>query len=284
MRVIPKTAKVKVQFFKNITIADTIIALIGLAIIVVLFISNLGIPRFILMGITLIIFVSLFIPYDGERFYIFIVNFAKYLFSEKKYSKEVPMGQSNIEFFLPFKNISDGFIEYNEYFAGVLQIDPREFRLLSGFRQDQMIDNYFGSIVRSIAGNTKASIVKIDRKLSFEAYCELEEKKKDILYKLSDEGEMTRDELFSREKVIDDRIRIYKELNDETPITKPFYYLVVYDDNKNIIKEILDNAVKTFLEIGMTSHILDDKEIGIFLKYNYTNKFDEKERFLKKVI
>lgn len=291
MRVIPKTAKVKVQFFKNITIADTIIALLGLSIFVVLFISNLGIVRFILMGLTLIIFVALFIPYDGKRFYIFLVNFAKYLFSEKKYTKDVSMGQSNIEFFMPFKNIRDGFIEYNEYYAGVLQIDPREFRLLSGFRQDQMIDNYFGSIIRSITGNTKASIVKIDRKLSFEAYCDLEEKKKDILYRLAEEKEMTKEELFAREKVINDRIRIYKELNDETPISKPFYYLVVYDDNKNIIKEILNNAVKTFLEIGMTSHILDDKEIGIFLKYNYTNKFEEKdvnvlepEEFLKWVI
>ena len=291
MRVIPKTAKVKVQFFKNITIADTIIALLGLTIIVFLFISNLGITRFILMGLTLLIFVCLFIPYDGDRFYLFLVYFAKYLFSEKKYTKNVPMGQSNIEFFLPFKNINDGFIEYNEYYAGVLQIDPREFRLLSGFRQDQMIDNYFGSIIRSIAGDTKASIVKIDRKLSFEAYCRQEEKKKDILYKLADEEEMTRDELFAREKVINDRIRIYKQLNDETPITKPFYYLVIYDENKNVIKEILNNAVKTFLEIGMTSHILDDKEIGIFLKYNYTNKFEEKdvevlqpEEFLKWII
>ena len=76
MRVIPKTAKVKVQFFKNITIADTIIALLGLTIIVFLFISNLGIARFILMGLTLLIFVCLFIPYDGDRFYLFIVYFA----------------------------------------------------------------------------------------------------------------------------------------------------------------------------------------------------------------
>ena len=44
---------------------------------------------------------------------------------EKKYTKDVSMGQSNIEFFMPFKNIRDGFIEYNEYYAGVLQIDPK---------------------------------------------------------------------------------------------------------------------------------------------------------------
>ena len=68
MRVIPKTAKVKVQFFKNISIADTVIGLIALAIIALLFISNLGVARFILMAVVLILAIGLFIPFEGQRF------------------------------------------------------------------------------------------------------------------------------------------------------------------------------------------------------------------------
>ena len=48
--------------------------------------------------------------------------------------------------------------------------DPREFRLLTGFRQDQIIDAHFGKIIRSISGTTRATIIKIDRKLLLDDY------------------------------------------------------------------------------------------------------------------
>ncbi len=275
MRVIPKTAKVKVQFFKNISIADTIIGLIALAIIALLFISNLGIARFILMAVVLILAVGLFIPFEGQRFYIFFAHFIKYLFSIKKYSQEDLKAKTNVEAFLPFKNINNNYIEYSNYFAGVLQIDPREFSLLSEFRQNQMIDENFGKIIREISDKSKASIVKIDRKLNFESYIEDEERKRDALYKLFEEKELSKQELDSRAKVIDDRIRTYKTLTFDDPVKKPFYYLVVYDENTQVIDSILEDAIATFKAIGMSSHILDSKELGIFIKYNYTSNFDE---------
>ena len=178
---------------------------------------------------------------------------------------------------MPYKNIKDNFIEYSAYYAGVLQIDPREFGLLSEFRQNQMIDENFGRIIREIIDHTKATIVKIDRKLSFEAYAKLEEKKKEELQKLFENGELTEEELNSRLKIIDDRIRIYNDLTDENPVIKPFYYLVVYDHNKDTITEILNDSIEIFQGIGMTSHILDTKELALFLKYNYTANFNEKD-------
>ncbi len=291
MRVIPKTAKVKVEFFKNVSIADTIIALIALIIEVLLFTSNLGYTRFILMAFILAIAVCLFLPFDGQRTYMLFVNFTRYIFSVKHYSLQYERSQTNIENFLPFKAIEDGFIVYPAYFAGVIQIDPREFRLFSGFRQDQLIDDCFGRVIRSISGKTRASLVKIDRKLSFLDYIAQEEEKKQALYALFDAGELTSTELAEREKVINDRIRIYQQMNDGQPIKKPFYYLVVYDAAKGNISEILSGAAMTFTEHGMSTHILNTKELGIFLKYNYTDRFNESdadmltdEEFMKWVI
>ena len=167
MRIIPKTAKVKIQFFKNVSVADTVIALFVLALTALLFISNLGVARFVLIGITLIVAVGRFLPFEGQRFYMFFVHCVKYMFSVKKYTKDNPATQANIDNFLPFKNVKDGYIEYADYYAGVLQIEPREFSLISEYRQDQIIDDNFGRIIREIADKTKASIVKIDRKLNF---------------------------------------------------------------------------------------------------------------------
>ena len=277
MRIIPRTAKVKIQFFKNISIVDTLIALFALAIIVLLFVSNLGIIRFVLMGVVVILVVGLFIPFEGQKFYIFFAHSIKYIFSTKKYTKVTTGAQNSIDNFIPFKNVKDGYIEYSDYFAGVLQIDPREFSLLSEYRQDQIIDDGFGKIIREIADKSKASIVKIDRKLSFESYIEDEEKKKESLYKLFEEGELTKQELDARIKIIEDRERTYSVLTHDTPIRRPFYYLVVYDPSKEVIDSILKDAVATFAQIGMTSRILDTKDLGIFLKYTFTSKFEEED-------
>ena len=277
MRIIPKTTKVKIQFFRNVSIADIIIAFAFLGLIVLLLLSNLGIARFILALVVLVIAVSMYIPFEGERFYLFLVHSVKYVFAVKKYTKGAGKSQTNIDTFMPFKDIEEGFVVYNDYYAGVLQVDPREFSLLSEYRQDQMIEEHFGKIIREIANKTKASIVKIDRKLNFESYIKDEEKKKETLYRLFESGELSKQELDSRVKIIDDRIRCYSVLTDETPVKKPFYYLVIYDESKEVITSIFNEAIVTFSNIGMTSHILDKKELGIFMKYNYTSKFEEKD-------
>ena len=277
MRIIPKTAKIKIQFFKNISILDIIIGLSFLGLIVLLVVTNIGFAKYILMAIVLVIAIGLFMPFEGQRFYVFLAYGVKYIFSVKSFSKNQTKTQTNIDNYLPYKDIKNGYIEYANYSAGVLQIDPREFGLLSEYRQNQMIDENFGRIIREITDHSKASLVKIDRKLSFEQYIKYEEQKRDNLQVLFDKGELTEDELRSRIAVINDRIRTYSELTEQTPVIKPFYYLVVYEQNKAIIDEILNDAIMTFQNIGMTSHILDTKELALFLKYNYTSSFNEKD-------
>ena len=156
----------------------TVIGLIALALEVLLFTTNIpGIAKYSLMVLLLAVAIWLYMPFDGQRFYMMFVNLAKYVFSVKKYSKEYTKANASIDNFIAFKDIKDGFIVYNEYYAGVLEIDPREFRLLSGYKQDQIIDVHFGKVIRSISGNTKASIVKIDRKMMLDKYIEAEREK-----------------------------------------------------------------------------------------------------------
>ena len=89
MRIIPKTAKVKIEFFKNISLADTVIGLAALALEVLIFTTNIPpIPKYILMILLLAVAIWLFMPFDGQRFYMMFVNMAKYVFSVKHYSKE----------------------------------------------------------------------------------------------------------------------------------------------------------------------------------------------------
>lgn len=278
MRIIPKTAKVKVEFFKNISLVDVLIGLIGIILEVLLFLTNLGwIAKLILMVLVLCFFVWLYMPFDGQRFYMMFVNLTRYIFSVKKYSADYQNANSNVDKFIPFKDIEEKYIVYEDYYAGVLQIDPREFRLLTGFRQDQIIDAHFGKIIRSINGTTRASIVKIDRKLLLDDYIAAEEEKQRQIEKLFDAKNISKEELSARTKIIQDRIQIYKRMSGDNVIKKPFYYLVVYDANKSVIDEILNHAITAFLEAGMTSKILREKELAVFLKYTYTDNFEESD-------
>ena len=278
MRVIPKATKVKVMFFRNVSILDTLIVLVGLALEVLIAVASIGvIAKIAIMLIVLGIFITLFVPFDGERLYKASIKLLRYVFSIKHYSQDFDKANSNMRDFIAFKDVKDGYIVYEKYFAGVLQIDPREFRLLSEYRQDQIIDQYFARVIRSIGENSSASLIKIDRKLLFDKYLDQENAKKDELYKLYNAKELSERELLSRDKVIDDRLRTYNELNEATVIKKPFYYLVVYDENKENITNILEEAVDTFAEIGMTSHVLNTKELAVFLKYQFTDKFEEKD-------
>ncbi|MBQ9276658.1 MAG: DUF87 domain-containing protein [Clostridia bacterium] len=279
MRVIPKTAKVQVKFFRNISVADILIALIGIVLAVVICLSNIGIARFFIAAIVVLFVAGLYIPYDGQRFYLFFRTFVRYLFSGKRYVKQKTESASNIKSLVAFKNVRDGYIEFGDYYGGVLEIGSREFRLLTGFRQDQIINNYFGKVIREISGKTRASLIKIDRKIRFDDFIATEEAKRDDLKKTFDAGELTEQELFVRERVIQDRIAVYNNLNasGDDKIMVPGFYLVVYDAQKSVIDEILTNAVETFAEAGMNSHILDTKELCVFLKYNFTDKFNEED-------
>ena len=276
MRIIPKTAKVKIEFFKNISLTDTIIGLAALALEVLVFTTNLmPLAKYATMLVILVFSLWLFMPFDGQRFYMMFVNMARYAFSVKHYSKDYTKANASIDNFIAFKDIKDGFIVYNEYYAGVLEIDPREFRLLSGYKQDQIIDVHFGKIIRSISGNTRASIVKIDRKLLLNKYIEAEREKENQLEALYEAGSIDENEKFVREKIIADRIAIYERISGEKVIRKPYYYLVVYDRDKTVIREILTNGISSFLDAGMNSRMLDNKGLALFLKYSFTDNFNE---------
>ena len=278
MRIIPKTAKVKIEFFKNISLTDTLIGLAALALEVLIFTTNIPpIPKYAIMLSVLVIAVWLYMPFDGQRFYMMFVNMAKYIVSVKHYSKDFTKANASIDNFIPFKDINDGFIVYNEYFGGVLEVDPREFRLLSGYKQDQIIDTHFGRIIRSISGNTRASIVKVDRKMLLDKYIAAEHGKEDQLEKLFEAGSIDEQEKLARQKIIAERIAIYERMSGQTVLRKPFYYLVVYDKDKSVIREILTNAISSFIDAGMSSRVLDNRELAVFLKYTFTDNFEESD-------
>ena len=277
MRIIPKRTKVKVEFYRNISLVDMIIALVGVVVEILLFLTNFGTLTYMLMAAVLGIFICLFIPLDGEKLYLQIVNILKFLISRKKYEKGSEDPKEQISAILPYRGISGGLIEYEDYYGGVLEIQPKEFRLLSEYKQSEIIDKAFASVIKSISDGTRASLVRVDRPIILDSYVDSERTKKRALDKTLEGGGMAYEEIVTRKNIIDNRRDILERLNKDTVVYKSGYYFVVYDANPAVISEILSSAKEKFAEYTVESHRLDDRELAVFLKYNYTNDFDERD-------
>ncbi len=277
MRIIPKKTKVRVEFYRNFSLVDILIAIVGMGIELLLFFTNLGDLRFGLMVVILGIFICLYLPVDGEKLYMTLFGFIKYIFSPKRFRKASPDPKSDMTRLIPIEAIRDGLIDYGTYYGGVIEIKPKEFRLLSLYKQNELIDKVFASVIKNVTGSTRASIVKIDRPIILDSYIEQERGKKPDLDKTHESGGMSYEELTARKKIIEDRTEILKDLNEKSKVMRPAYYFAVYDQNPAVISEILNTAILKFSENTMECARLNDKELAVFLKYNYTNDFDERE-------
>ena len=277
MRIIPKKTKVKVEFYRNFTLVDIIIALIGFGIEVLLLFTNFGALQYVLMAIVLGVFICLYLPVASEKLYMQIGNLIRFVFSRKTYKKNAQDAKNDIQVLIPFKGIGDELIEYGEYYAGVLEIMPKEFRLLSAYKQSEIIDRVFTNVLKNITGKTTASIVKVDRPILMDEYIEQEKQKKPALDKTCESGGLSHEESIPRKNTVDDRLQILDNLNQTNKVYKSSYYLVVYDSNKSLIAELINDAILKFKEYTIESHRLNDAELAVFLKYNYTNDFDERD-------
>ena len=58
MRIIPKKTKVKVEFYRNFTLADVLIGLLGLSIEFLILLTDYGLLTYIFMTVVLGIFIA----------------------------------------------------------------------------------------------------------------------------------------------------------------------------------------------------------------------------------
>ena len=277
MRIIPKKTKVKVEFYRNVSLVDIIIGVIGIAIELLLLFANFGRMQYLIMAVVLGVFVCLFLPVDGEKLYMQMGSWLVYAVSNKTFKKNSGNAKDDMSVLFPYTGIRDGLIEYEDYMAGVLEISPKEFRLLSEYKQNELIDKVFANVIKGVTGKSRASLIKIDCPILLDDYIVQEKAKKNDIDKTMEWGGIAYEETTPRKHIIDNRVHILEDLNENEVVYKSAYYFVVYDTNPATISEILNTAIMKFTEKTVECHRLNDKELAVFLKYNYTQDFDERE-------
>lgn len=278
MRIIPKKTKVSMEFFKGIEIPDVLVGTVGISIVISVLFSNLPYRMGIALGIA-VLFGASIIPIDGDKGYRLIYNVLKYLARYRVFKEEpVKKGEPTIKDITPFTGIDGSFIEYGgEYYGIVVSIPDIEFKFYTEARQNQMIDHVFGSVLRTISGSESASLIKIDRPILYDSYLEAEDHKLAELKEAYINGLLNEEELTTRVGIIQDRKEQIRFLNDRDKVYAPFYYLAFFHRDKEMLLSQARNMVNTMSVDNWNCKILSEKELVVFLKYNYTLFFDERE-------
>ena len=162
MRVIPRRTKVKMEFFKNVTLGDILLAFIGVGVGLGLFLSGLPNNLGIWLGIAWVaIIISLYFKVaDDVRLYQTLGYAIRFLAQKKKYSKEKIKKFSPVSEIIPFVDIyQDRFIDYKEYFGMVIEVYPLEFGLLNDYKQEMVIET-FANALRRLSDEQSCSVVK----------------------------------------------------------------------------------------------------------------------------
>ena len=210
MRYIPRKTKVRMEFFKGITLADILVAAIGVTGIILFGLSTLPYNWYFALGWGCLV-AMLFMPIEEDlRLYGSIGLFIRFIAFKKKYNKSDVDKKTNrlkIRDIVPYEGIiQDKILDFKDYYAMVISIKPIEFGLLNAHKQELVIRS-LADAIRRMSNEQSASIIKVSKALVFDDYITNEDKKFDDLMELQYEGEMTEEEIECRSSVFEARVR-----------------------------------------------------------------------------
>ena len=292
-RIIPKKTKVRIQFYKNLSMKDALVILAGVVVVGLTLLSGLSI-KYILAIIFALVFIVLFVQVSPEtRVYQSIGHFFKFVFANKKYFKNTDKKTQKINMMVPFDGVitereRDGnsyseysFIDFKEYFGIVVEIKPVQFYMLTEQRQNQFI-NAVDNALKTLPTGQTVSIVKLEKPMVLDSYLENEKDKAQNIIDACERQSLSEDELDPRLNIIESRMVGLENCNvgSENMIMKEHYYMVIYGSNKeslagsaNLIVNTMDGGTGGSLQ----ANVLTEKELVVFLKATYTDTFDERD-------
>ena len=283
LRFIPRKTKVKITIFKNFTILDCILLLVGLGLTILIgttakffdyWMYNLYVAM-LFGGIWAVMFLELS---DGIRVYYSIILWFKYMAYCKFYSKK-SNGQKNIKNIMPFDDLNtDKFLKFGEYYGMVIEVFPMSFGLLTEEKQDMTI-NGFAAAIQRLNLAQKMTIIKTKKPMVLDAMASYEDYRYNTLNDMADKGLYTQNELDSRSPVFEERLQAIRYMNDTEKIIKDHYYMVIYDRDRDQLHNTV-NGVVSQLESSATpiyTDIITGDKLYVFMKSTFCQDFDERE-------
>jgi len=280
MYIIPRTTKVKSEIIKGVTIPDLIFIAICVSGLIAIFSANFPYNEYIgfaFLGFALVFYFCK--TGDETRLYQTLGYLFRYFAQTKRYSNNGKKRSTPVKNIVPFNGLyQDRFIDYGEYFAQVIEIQPIVFGLLNPDRQQLVINSVSKALTR-ISNDQVASIIKINKAMILDNYIYLEDKKYNKLMDMHTQDEMSKEEVEARGGVFEERVAVMDRLNKHEKIYKDHFYLVVYDKDKEALDTTMSGIMSTLLNsvTSIYTRLLRGNELLVFLRANYTKEFDERD-------
>jgi len=280
MHIIPRNTKVRAEIVKNVYLSDVIFITVIVAVAIGLFLANFTyhyIVGCIWVGFTLVFYFMK--TGDETRLYQTLGYLFRFFAQTKLYTKDSKKKGMTITKIIPFVGLyQDRFINFDEYYAQVIEVNPIVFGLLNADRQELVIDSVAKALTR-IANDQVASIIKLNKAMVLDNYIYNEDKKYNKLMDLQSEDEMSMEEVEVRAGVFEERVASMERMNREDKIYKDHFYIVVYDKDREALETTVNGMMVT-LQNAVTSincNLVVGKDLLIFLRANYGKEFDERE-------
>ena len=191
-------------------------------------------------------------------------------------AREERTRRKSMDRIIPFTDIREGCIEYGkDYYGGVIEIDPVEFRFFSESRRRNSIEACLGRVLRSLHGKYSANIVKLERPINYDAYLDRERRKVRELTGSFESGLLTEEEYKVRVEIEYDRINELRDLSEQERVLDEFFYLVLFESDRRQLDMMLRDALEALRQGELTARRLDNKGLALFLKYSNQMDFDE---------
>lgn len=279
MKFIPRKSKVKTEVYRGISILDVILMILGVISTILIFISNLPYKWYI--GLSFASFwCMLFVPVsDGIKLYYSVVLMFKFLAYKKEYFKDPKNKNDDIRRIIPFVGVStDKFISFGEYYGMVIQVHPMEFGMMDNEKQEMTLNTFAQAFAR-LGKSQKLSIVKVKKPLVLDDLVNFEDEKYNTLMDMADRGLYGADELEARSPVFEERLRAINLLNNQEKVLMNYYYMVVYDTDRELLESTVNGIVATLLssQTPVATDIITGDELLVFLKSTFDDNFDQRE-------
>ncbi len=282
MRFIPRKTRVKITLYRNFTILDCVMIVVGLGLTVLIATINLFPDMWTNIYVALFFggaYAMLFLEMsDGVRLYNAIALSFKFMAYNKYYSRK-EKGQKNIKNIMPFDEVNtDRFLKFGDYYGCVIEVFPISFGLLTEEKQNMTI-SVFTNAIQRLNLNQQCSIVKLRKPMVLDELAKYEDYRYNTMTEMAERGLYTQDELDSRSPVFEERLRAINFLNHNEKIIKDHFYIVVYDSDREALNNTVIGMVST-LEGGVTplySRVVTGDQLYVFMKSTYKSDFDERE-------
>ena len=267
MRFIPRSTKVKLQFYKHITLPDIMLGLAATILIAAIISSDLAFKFGLAIGV-FIIFAPLFLTLENERVYMHLLYILRFLIDPKEFSKQ--LNACPINSVIPQLKTEDNLIcGMDNSYTGVIEISQLNFDFFSCDKQDYLIDGVLTNALNALSSGQEADIIKLDKQLDLDTQLNAELERMQALIKDEESGFLSKQEYVSRMDILENRISVIDALNSDKPVYYSSYHIAVRDNNPATLKSTLSYIHRLLNSGNIGCHILENSELQGFLNLSF---------------